>query len=229
MSKINELVYDVIEAVRAYSDDSELDERYIIYLYNIKRAKYLRQDLNNYLKTVDNSVQQTLCLEMELADANECTIDYACSQILKSKQPLPKPIDLHSKVAITKVKPTTKLGIPFNFISKDKAPYIENAPFSNALYAFIDVDNHIYVYSKAEEYSILQCLSVTGVFEDPLSLSEYSTCCGCDEIAENICYNIDESEYPLQPHYIDLIRDEIIRDILRTKQIPEDKINDSTD
>ena len=228
MSKINELVYDVIEAVRAYSDDSELDERYIIYLYNIKRAKYLRQDLNNYLKTVDNSIQQTLCLGMELVDATECSVEYDCSKILKSKQPLPKPIDLHSKVAITKVKPATKLGLPFNFISKDKAPYIEHAPFSRAIYSFIDVDNHIYVYSKAEDYTFLECLTVTGVFEDPLSLSEYSTCCNCESSTDNTCYNIDESEYPLQPHYIDLIRDEIIRDLLRTSQVPEDKINDST-
>ena len=229
MSKINELVYDVIEAVKAFSDDSELEERYIIYLYNIKRAKYLRQDLNNYLRTVDNSVQQTLCLDMELVDATDCSVDYSCSKILKSVKPLPKPIDLHSKVAISKVKPVTKLGIPFNFISKDKAPYIENAPFNKALYAFIDVDNHIYVYSKAEEYSLVECLSVTGVFENPLDLIGYFNCCGCEENETTTCYNIDESEYPLQPHYIDVIREEIIRDILRTKQIPEDKVNDSTD
>ncbi len=227
MAKVNELTYDVREAVKAFTDDSELDDRYIIYLYNIKRAKYLRQDLNNYQKTVDNSIKQTLCLGMELVDMTECSVDYSCGKILRSKQPIPTPIELHSKVAITSVKPTQRISLPFNFITKDKAAYIENAPYPNAIYAFIDVDNYIYAYSKSDDYTILDCITVTGVFEDPLSLANYNNCCDCgDPIA---CYDVEESSYPLQPHYVDVIRDEIVKDILRTYQIPEDKQNDATD
>ena len=226
MAKVNELIYDVREAVRAYSDDSELDDRYILYLYNIKRAKYLRQDLNNYQKTIDNSVKQSFCLEMEVVSMNECSVPYACGTILKSKQSLPTPIELHTKVAITKVKPTQRLGVPFNFISKDRAPFIENAPYPNSLYSFIDDDEHLYVYSKSDSYKLVECLTVTGVFEDPTELSDYANCCGCND---STCFDLDESEYPLQPHYIDVIRNEIILDIARTMQIPEDKINNSTD
>jgi hypothetical protein len=224
--KINELIYDVYEAIKAFSDDSEIDQRYIIYLYNIKRAKYLRQDLNNYQKVVDNSITQTLCLKMKEVSINECSVDYSCGSLLRSTQPVPTPIELHSKVAITKVKPITKLGIPFNFITKDKAPYIENAPFNQAIYAFIDVDNYIYAYSKSPDYKLLECITVTGVFEDPLSLQNYNNCCDCGD-EPIVCFDEATTTYPLQPHYIDLIRDEIIRDILRTKQIPEDKINDA--
>ena len=226
MAKINELTSDIREAIKAYSDDNDLDDRYIIYLYNIKRAKYLRQDLNNYQKTVDNSITQTLCLTMKEVSINECTVDYSCGSLLRSTQPIPIPLELHSKVAITKVKPITKLSIPFNFITKDKAAYIENAPFNKAIYAFLDVDNHIYAYSKSDDYKLLECITVTGIFEDPLSLQNYTNCCNCGD-QPIPCFDIDESKYPLQPHYIDVIRDEIIRDILRTKQIPEDKINDA--
>ena len=228
MAKVNELLYDIREAIHAFSDDSELDDRYLLYLYNIKRAKYLRQDLNNYQKTIDNSILQTLCLSLEQVSGDECSVEYSCGTLLRSTQPIPTPIELHTKVAITKVKPTVKLGVPFNFISKDKAPYIENAPFKNAIYAFIDVDKYIYVYSATEDYRLLECLTVTGIFEDPISLKDYSTCCGCDS-DDNACFSVDESEYPLQPHYIDVIRDEIIKDILRTMQVPKDKINNSTD
>lgn len=227
MAKVNELIYDVREALNAFSDDYEVDDRYILYLYDVKRAKYLRQDVNNYQKTIDNSVLQTLCLGMELVSGDECSVDYSCSKILRSKQPVPTPIEAHTKVAITKVKPITRLGIPFNFISKDRAPFAEHSNFPNAMYAFLDVDGYIYVHSSEDSYKLLNCLTVTGVFEDPTSLSAYSTCCDCGNPLP--CFDLDNSEYPLQPHYIDLIREEIIRDLIRSVQIPEDKVNDSTD
>ena len=164
---------------------------------------------------------------MEEVDMAECSVDYSCGTILRSKQPVPKPIEAHTKVAITKVKPITRLGVPFNFIEKDRAPFIENAPFPKSLYAFLDVDNYIYVYSAEDSYKLLSCITVTGVFEDPTTLQDYYTCCDCE--TTEVCFNEDESEYPLQPHYIDVIREEIIRDLIRSVQIPEDKINNSTD
>lgn len=222
---LEKLTYDVKEAVKAYNDDSELDTRYIIYLYNIKRAKYLRQALNNYQRTVDNSIKQTLCLTLEEVDMSECSVDYDCGTLLRTTQVVPKPLELDSKVAITKVKPTTRISQPFNFISKSKAAYIDNAPYSNSIYAFIDVDNYIYVYSKSDAYKVLDCITVTGVFEDPLSLSAYTNCCGCTDSA-SVCYDEASSDYPLQPHFIDLIREEIIKDLIRGIQLPEDTEND---
>lgn len=229
MAKVKELTYDVREAVKAFSDDTELDDRHTIYLYNIKRAKYLRQDLNNYQRTVDNSILQTFCLALEEVSLDECGMDYECGTLLKSTQPVPTPIEMHTKPAITKIKPTSRLAGSFNFITKDKAVYIDSAPFANALYAFLDTDGYIYVYSNSDSYKLLDCITVTGVFEDPTELSDYKNCCKCKSSADTVCFDLNESDYPLQPHYIDLIREEIIRDVLRTMQIPEDKINDSTD
>jgi len=226
MALLKEIVYDVREALKEYSDDSELDNRYIKYLYNIKRAKYLRQDLNNYQKTVDNSIKQTLCLAMSLVDGDECGDD--CPKLLRSDRPLPKPLELHSKVAITSVKPTDRIGVPFNFISKDKIAYIEGAQFASGLYAFLDNDNYMYVYSLSNAYKLLNCLTVTGVFEKPTDLGSYPSCCDCN-VSSYSCYNEDEDEYPLQPHYIDLIKTEIVSDFLKLRQVPEDYENNATD
>jgi len=228
MSKVNELTYDVREAIKEFIDDTELDDRYIIYLYNIKRAKYLRQDLNNYLRTNDNSILQTLCLEVEKVSEDECGFITDCKYIMRTKQPIPTPLELHTKVAITKVKPTNKTSIPFNFITKDKVPYISGSMFSSSIYAFLDNDNYIYLVSNNNSYFLLECISVTGVFEDPLELSNYSNCCGCTS-TDSTCFDIDATEYPLQPHYVDLIRKEIVNDLIFTKNIPEDRENNSTD
>jgi hypothetical protein len=226
MAIFKEIIYDVREALKEYSDDTELDNRYIKYLYNIKRAKYLRQDLNNYNKTVDMSIKQTLCLSLSLVDGDECGDD--CPKLLRSDRPLPKPLELHSKVAITSVKPTTRISVPFNFISKEKIAYIEGAQFATGLYSFIDTDNYMYVYSLSDAYKLLNCLTVTGVFENPSDLSSYPNCCDCNE-GDNSCYVEDENEYPLQPHFIDLIKSEIVKELAISKQMPEDTENNAHD
>jgi hypothetical protein len=228
MAKLNEIVYDIREALKEFSDDSEIDNRHLIYLINTKRAKYLRQDLNNFQKVTDTSIQQTFCLELEVTSANQCGLDLGCNKIIRTKKPLPTAIELHTKPAITKIKPTNRIAAPFNFITRDKAPMLEYAPFNKSVYAFIDNDYHIYLISKGDAVNLLDCITVSGIFENPLKLSEYKTCCGCVDGEAEVCYNEEESEYPLQPHYVDLIKSEIVNDLLKLKQIPEDKINDAT-
>lgn len=227
MAKIDELIYSVKEAVNEYSDDTELDNRYIIYLYNIKRAKYLRQDLNRYERTTDISAQQTFCIKLEEVDANECSVDFDCEKILRSTVKIPKPIDLHTKVALTQVKPTNIISLPFNFISKERAIYIANAPFSKAVYTFYDPNGYIYVYSRSD-IKMLDCMTITGVFENPLELKNFKNCCDCTDISES-CFDESTTEYPLQAHLIDLIKNEIIQEIINKKKLPEDKENDATD
>jgi hypothetical protein len=222
---LDKIIYDVRESLKQYADDSEIDNRYIIYLYNIKRAKYLRQDLNNYQRTTDQSVTQTLCLGLERVSINECDIDYNCETILRTKKPIPQPLELHIKSAITSVKSTKRIGIPFNFTTKAKAIYSKNSPFSNAIFSFLDNDRYIYLLSNEDSLNLLECITITGVFEDPLELKNYTTCCNCNDSTP--CFNESTTNYPIQPHYIDLIKNEIIKDLTLELSKPEDKENDS--
>ncbi|MGK2864912.1 MAG: hypothetical protein ACSLE0_23470 [Chitinophagaceae bacterium] len=224
MAKLKEIIYDVREALKEFADDSELDNRYITYLYNIKRAKYLRQELNNYNRRIDLSIQQSICLSMELVDGDDCGED--CPKLLRSTLPVPTPLELHTKPAIISVKPTTKIAIPFNFITKQKIAFIDGAQFASGLYSFLDDDGYLYVYSLSSAYKLLKCVTVTGVFANPLELADYPACCDCTAF-DSPCYDEMEDEYPLQPHFIDLIRMEIVKELAGLKQLPEDKINDA--
>lgn len=227
MAKLNEITYDIRESLKEFSDDSEISNRYLTHLINLKRAKYLRQDLNNFQKTTDISIQQSFCLELEEASSSTCGVGFFCEKLLRSKNPIPKPIELHTNVAITKIKPTNRLSVPFNFISISKVPYYGYAPYNRSVYAFIDTDNHIYIISKSDTYKLVDCISVTGIFENPLDLASYTNCCDC--IDEPACFDVENTEYPLQPHYVDLIKAEIVNDLLRLKRVQEDKVNDSND
>jgi len=228
MAKLNEMSYDIRESIKAFSDDTETDDRYLHYLINTKRAKYLRQDLNNFQKTTDLSIQQTFCLGLEEVSANECGVDLDCDKITRTKKPLPKAIELHTKSAITKVKPTNKVSRPFNFITREKAVHVQDAVFGKSIYAFLDVDNYIYFLSDSSDYKLIDCISISGVFENPQDLINYTNCCNCEEDLITSCYS-EDTEYPLQPHYVDLIKSEIVNDLLKLKNVPEDKINDAND
>ena len=222
----DKIIYDVREALKQYSDDSEISDNYILHLFGIKRAKYLRQDLNNYQKTFDNSILQALCVDLEVVSANECSVTTECDTILRTTSPIPKPLELHTKVALLSVKPTNRIAIPFNFITKHRVPYIDGTRFKESLYAFLDSDGYIYVTAaEGNTFKLLDCLTITGVFEDPEDLQSFNNCCGCSDPLP--CYDRATTDYPLQPHYIDLIKREIVQDLLQFLQIPEDKENDS--
>lgn len=222
---LEKIIYDVREQLKQYTSDSEVDDRYIVYLFGLKRSKYLRQELNNYQRTTDISVTQTLCLGLERVKASECNIDYDCETILRTKRPIPKPIELHIKSAITSVKSTKRIGVPFNFTTKAKAVYSGNSPFSKGIFTFLDNDRYIYLLSDEDSLNMLECITVTGVFEDPLDLKDYTNCCNCTDATP--CFDINTVDYPIQPHYIDLIKSEIVKELTRQLTIPEDKENDA--
>lgn len=222
---LDKIIYSVREDLKEYVDDSELSDEYIVHLFNVKRSRFLRQDLNNFQRTTDVSVTQTLCLGLERVSINECGLDFDCETILRTKRPIPQPLELHIKSAITSVKSTVRIGIPFNFVTKQKAIYSEHSPFNRAIFAFLDNDKYIYLLSTDEALNMLECLTITGVFEDPLELLDYSNCCNCDDVIP--CYDLLTSNYPLQPHYIDLIRNEIVSEYAQRLKIPEDTENNS--
>jgi len=221
------MIYDVRTAIRDTVDDQKFSDRYIIYLYNLKRSKYLRNDANNLQKLIDNSILQKFCMDMEEVSINECSLDYDCGTIMRSKTIIPIPLELHLKSAITEVKPSVKITKPFNFVNKERAVQIQYSPFPDSVYAFLDVDMKIYLISKSEAVKLIDCITVTGIFEDPLELQNYKNCCGCDDAKP--CFDENETEYPLQAHHIDHVRSEVIQSLIGSLNVPEDEINDAND
>lgn len=221
------MIFDVRTAIKDTVDDSKFSDRYIIYLYGLKRSKYLRNDANNLQRLIDNSILQKFCMDMEEVSINDCNIDYECDTIMRTKVKIPIPLELHLKSAITEVKPSTKITRPFNFVTKERAIWSKYSVFPQSVYAFLDTDNYIYLISDSETVKLIDCITVTGIFEDPLELQNYKNCCGCTE--PKVCFNKDETEYPLQSHHIDNIRNEIIQSLIGTIQIPEDEVNDGND
>lgn len=213
--RVDKLIYDVREGLKAYSDDVELDDRYILYLYDIKRSKYLRQEINNSMRTVDQSVTQNINVEVEKVE-NELGLDFGCNIVMRTKNVIPEPLQLHTKTAIMRVASLDKISKPFNFITREKAVYAANSSFPNSVYAFLHNDDKMYLVSSNPALRMLESIDVTGVFEHPLD--------AIPQGGETL-----DMEYPIQPHFVDLIKNEIIKELAALSQIPEDKINNSDD
>ena len=159
------MIYDVRTAIRDTVDDTRFSDRYIIYLYNLKRSKYLRNDANNLQKLIDNSILQKFCMEMEEVSVNECGLDYDCGTIMRSTKVIPIPLELHLKSAITEVKPSVKITLASNrqrsgskgissSISKDKLFKIfERSANGNCFFLTVTFSCLMAITTRAEEKS----------------------------------------------------------------------------
>lgn len=224
--RFDKLIYDVREALNEYTDDSSISNRYIEYLYQVKRAKYIRQDLDNTNRSVDSNLIQTFCAPLELVSTDVCGFNTGCDTILRTKFKIPTTIALSTKQSLTSIRPATMLDRPFNFIDRQRFDNIKGSPFKNSLYSFLD-GGYIYVYSANEDFKHLECVQISGVFADPLELEKFPKCCKCDA-NDDPCFDRATMDYPIQPRFVDVIREEIVQTLIRKKQIPEDNENDST-
>jgi len=225
MATLAEITYDIREAIKEYTDDSEIDDRYIHYLINIKRAKYLKQRLDQLGRKFNTRILQTFCLGTEEVSINECGLDLECDTILRTNKTLPQFLQLSDKDAIERISPSNRLSKKFNVIPREKASYLNSSYHPNKIKTYLHNDGYLYFIGGDDIF--LECVSITGVFENPLDLQEYKNCCNCEDSTQ--CIDIDTIEYPIQIELIDIIREDIIKDLLRTKQIPEDKLNNSND
>lgn len=224
--KIDKIIYDIREGVRQTVDDTEISDRYILHLININRSEQIRRLLNNLQRVTPVTVTQSFCIEMEEVSANSCGIfNGECDTILRSKEKLPNPLELHTKLAITSVRPASKLSKPLIFTSRERAFFTQHSPFKNTLTSYLDTDGYLYVIGKKITHKLIDCLTVTGIFEDPLELSKFKDCCNCE--TSTSCFDIETMDYPVPAHLVISIRETVIRQIIGSLQIPSDTINNS--
>lgn len=227
---LDKLVFDVREALKEYSDDSEFSNRYIEYLISVKRAKYLKQELDRFGRKFNNSVLQTFCSPVEVVSSDECGLDVSCNDIARTKISIPTTLQLTTRDSISRVAPSNKMAKPFTFLDRNMAVMSQHSIFQKNIKAFLHDDGYLYFIAPDGIYHF-DCVSITGIFEDPTELGKLSKCCDCDDSEEvdNSCYDPYGDDYPVPAHMIDLIRLDIIQELTRTESLPQDTENDTQD
>lgn len=224
MATLNQIVYDILEVVRnnSISDDTELDERQIIYHINIQRSLWIRNEYNKPGRKLDPSLIQTLdCLKLIDIDESECCEVSTDCLIKRTELQIPNFIDLHKGPALTKVGPITKTTIPWNFVDEEVATLSSYNKYAKGVFTYL-LNGYLYVVITDPNLNDIKYISLKGVFEDPTKLIDYKCSNG------NTCFSRD-NEYPISSWMIAYLKEQVQNQLLSSLKIPRDLSNDANE
>ena len=223
--RLNKIIYDIRESLNQTTDDNTFSDEYLSYLIGIYRAEILKNELNNFQRITNVSNIQSFCLELEEISQYDCIINIDCETILRSKQPLPSLIKTHIGTSLTSVRPIDRTAKNFTYIDESRLSFLSNSKFGKSIYYFIGSDLHIYLVSKSDAHKLMKCINISGIFADPLELSEYKNCCGCED-TEDTCFDILETDYAVSSDQLSSIVTLIAQRLISKLQVPNDNAND---
>lgn len=208
---LKELVYDVREAFKLMSDDSQITNTYIAWLIDRARSSVMAQRYSDP-RTVVPAVEY-----------QKFTTSIGVNGV--STTPIPSVIkttgNAHASLKIYGVGVAdTMLNIPLNVVTVERLPYVGSNPFtSDQIYCAIDEGGYIAFNSKNNLYRLIDSVVVRGLFESPEEAYAIS----------NPGQDFMNAKYPMA----DLTRLEamkIVEDKMRiVLGIPKDNLNDATE
>lgn len=216
---LNEIAFDImgnIEGTSRISDDSELSLDQVYFKIATVRAFLIRQDQSKGRSLSDNVLQTVGCLDISKVNASECCGITAPCEIYRSNIQIPRPIEIYQKDLITRVAGVDITGPSWNPISLAQVQWAGISKWTKGTVKWFVKDRYIYVLNNPG----VQKISVTGVFEDPMDLSRIPNC------SSSSCYNAD-NEYPISAHMIPQLKELVLEDLMKMRQLGEDKEGDN--
>ena len=225
-----EIIYAIREKLKAYTDDTRYTDAYLFFLINLKRALYIRREYNQQQRKIDQEVLQTICMELEEVDSSVCPecSEIGCGEceVIRTVKKLPNTIELHNRQTILKVSPIGVFDRPFSWVDINRIPYVGEGKNENKfVFATYHSNGHIYLKSKLNFYRSLTHISVTALFENPDDISKFQ----CSPTNNTPCFDFNNTQYPVEGWMADIIISDIVQELARLKQIPEDDTNDAKD
>ena len=226
MLTLNQMIGQIYEGLNINTDDTVLEERYLIDLINQARAFHLRNELNKFRTADDTVIQNLPCVDLVIADATlvpGLSLPSGC-KLLKSKNRLPDTIELHHTDGIVSVGSVQFLNIPFSYVDFKKVPYLGYSRYTkNVVYSFL-LDGYLYLYSHGNsKYALMETVMVRGIFEDPTQAANY-----CD-LEGQPCFNYN-SPYPIASWMFEVaVKPQVMQQVAMKLQQPIDMDNDGND
>lgn len=223
MATYKELVYMVLDQIKGVSDDFTFTEDHVIFLLSKYRALLLYQTYKDLKKDIPESNYQTICLNLQ----RDSTADEVCESLplLKSVNQIPTLV----KIGTPKIYPKNYyLGDNIVYISRDRMQYVGyNKYMTNIIYASIDTDGYLYLKSNNPQYTYLEEVKVTGIFEDIQRIAKLQ-CDNSNEDEEKVC-DILDMKFPIQESLISILIAMVVKDLLGAAYRPEDSSNNAKD
>lgn len=219
MSTYNELTNLVLDELKLISDDSHIQQEHVISILDKYRAFILKQRYSDIKKEIPESNYQTICLDLENVPAFE---DDNCSgSYLRSIQKIPNMLT----IATPKISTMDFFSGDITYVSRERFKYAgANKYLKNIIYGTTAPNNHLYLKSANIQYSHLEKVKLTGIFENSSEVTELS----CDGKEEGKC-DILDMEFPLEEGLIPTVIELIVKELSGTVYKPSDTENNAND
>lgn len=220
MALYRDVVYFVLDSIKALNGDSTITEEHVIFLANQYRLFLIEQKkLKEGESSLSSSNEQTICINLEQVNAIE-GLEYCNDIYLRSIEEIPDVVEEGS----LKVSLADLFNIRTAFVSKERFRFVgHNKYLRNILYVTLGPDNHIYFNSSNPQFKYLKEAKITGIFEDAEEAAKLS----CDENGAKC--DILDAKFPLEPDLIPQMFELIIKELLGVNYRPSDNVNDAND
>lgn len=221
MSLYKELVYMVLDQIKALSDDATYTEDHVIFLLDKYRAFILKQRYSDIKKQIPESNYQTICLdliEVPAISGEPCE----GGTYLRSKNKVPFLMKLGNPI----VYPIDYYQGDITYVSRERMRYVGyNKYLQNIIYASLGPDNYLYFKSSNPQYLYLEKVKVTGIFENPKEVLDLQ----CPDSEGNIICDILDATFPIEDALVQPLIELVVKELLGAEYRPEDKQNDAND
>ena len=215
-----ELVYMVIDELKLLSDDSYFNEDHIIFLADKYRLFLLDKKYSKNKTQIPESNYQTLCVDLEPV----ISINYSGCENLEYLKSVCKIPHIYGLATPRVSSQDFFKGAMLSYVSKDRLEFVGNNRYTNNfIFASIGDDNYLYLKSSNPQYSYLDSVKITGIFEDSKEATEYA----CNKNIDNC--SILEQVFPIEGALVNAVIELVVKELFNSLYKPEDNKNDSKD
>lgn len=146
------------------------------------RAMFIRRDVQ--ANGLSESFLQRFDIELVKVDkADACNFNLDCTKILRSKNPVPRPVRLKNDVLFKFVGDIS--GKPFTPVEYEEVPYTCYNKYTSKVIRYNYTNDYLYFFNNTKlKYARIQC-----IVENPADINSLCT--------DATCWNDLTSEYPL--------------------------------
>jgi len=209
------MISDVREILRKHNIDSEIADRHIMFLTRTKRAKYLRQRELREMGEYKDQFTQSIFMDLELTNSSRVSTLATDGTVLRTVKALPNIVgrEIFDHLDVRTVDFT---GKEIEVLNKTRVMEVTNAP-EGFIYCYKEDDGKLYFFSKTSVHKNLAKVVVQCILEDP------------EDIIDLNNLTTPLSNYPITGELWEVVRIEVIEELLRSSGIPIDTLNNKAD
>jgi len=222
---VKELVYSILDFLKASSDDSFWTEEHIIFLCKKYRSFLIKKEQEKEKGSQDIASEfeyQQICLDLKKVpaiDGEPCTGGYylrttqKIPKILEGTQPRIYPLDYYQ-------------GVYISYVSRDRMRYIGTNPYlRNIIYTSIGPDLHLYLNSNNPQFLYMKKLRMSAIFEDMDEAADLL----CDNDGEDESCDVLDMEFPIRDYLVPPLIELVVKELTGNFLRKPDEVNNAKD